>query len=60
MRKNQVEVIGFRESIDRDSATGWGLLHLAIIFAEMERRRGRGRTLAGLEMVKTTGNGWIC
>ena len=58
MRKNQVEVIGFRESIDRDSATGWGLLHLAIIFAEMERRRGR--TLAGLEMVKTTGNGWIC
>ena len=31
------------------------MLHLAIVFAEMERDLARERTLAGLERVKVTG-----
>ena len=39
---------------------GRAMLHLGIVFAEMERRRARERTLVGLERVKATGDGWIC
>ena len=31
-----------------------------LIFAEMERSLAHERTLAGLERVKATGDGWIC
>ena len=55
LRENQVEVISLRESIDQDSATGRAMLHLAIVFAEMERDLARERTMAGLERVKATG-----
>ena len=55
LRENQVEVISLRESIDQDSAMGRAMLHLAIVFAEMERDLARERTLAGLERVKATG-----
>ena len=55
LRKNHVEVISLRESIDQDSAMGRAMLHLAIVFAEMERDLARERTLAGLERVKATG-----
>ena len=34
---------------------GWVMLHLAIVFAEMERDLARERTMAGLERVKATG-----
>ena len=34
---------------------GRAMLHLAIVFAEMERDLARERTLAGLERVKSTG-----
>ena len=50
-----IEIISLRESTDQDSATGRAMLHLAIIFAEMERDLARERTLAGLERVKATG-----
>ena len=49
LRENHVEVISLRESIDQDSAMGRAMLHLAIVFAEMER------TVVGLERVKATG-----
>ena len=55
LKENQVEVISLRESIDQDSAMGRAMLHLAIVFAEMERDLVRERTLAGLEWVKATG-----
>ena len=55
LRENQVEVISLRESIDEDSAMGRAMLHLAIVFAEMERDLARERTLAGLERVRATG-----
>ena len=55
LRENEVEVISLRESIDQDSAIGRAMLHLAIVFAEMERDLARERTLAGLERVKATG-----
>ena len=34
---------------------GRAMLHLSIVFAEMERDLARERTLAGLERVKATG-----
>ena len=34
---------------------GRALLHLAVVFAKMERDLTRERTLAGLEQVKATG-----
>ena len=55
LRENQVEVISLRESVDQDSAMGRAMLHLAIVFAEMERDLARERTLAGLERVRATG-----
>ena len=55
LRENQVEVSSLRESIDQDSAMGRAMLHLAIVFAEMELDLARERTLAGLERVKATG-----
>ena len=55
LRENQVEVLSLREFIDQDSAMGRAMLHLAIVFAEMERDLARERTLAGLERVKATG-----
>ena len=55
MRENQVEVISLRESFDQESAMGLAMLHLAIVFAEMERDLARERTLVGLERVKATG-----
>ena len=36
LRNNHVEVVSLRESIDQDSALGRAMLHLAIVFAEME------------------------
>ena len=54
-RENRVEVISLRESIDQDSGTGRAMLHLAIVFAEMERDLARERTLAGPERVRATG-----
>ena len=50
-----VETVSLRESIDQDSAMGRAMLHLAIVFAEMERDLARARTMAGLERVKATG-----
>ena len=55
LRENGVEIISLRESIDQDSAMGRAMLHLAIVFAEMERDLARERTVAGLERVKATG-----
>ena len=55
LQENKVEVISLREFIDRDSAIGWAMLHLAIVFAEMERDLARERTLAGLERVRAAG-----
>ena len=55
LRENGVEIISLRECIYQDSAMGRALLHLAIVFAEMERDLVRERTLAGLERVKATG-----
>ena len=55
LRENQVEVISLRGSFDQDSAMGRAMLHLAIVFAEMERDLARERTLAGLERVKAAG-----
>ena len=60
LRENQIEVISLRESIDGDSATGLAMLHLAIVFAEKERRLAREKTLVELEKVKATGDGSIC
>ena len=47
LRQNQVEVISLRESIDQDSAMGRAMLHLAIVFAEMERDLGPGENAGG-------------
>ena len=55
LRKNHVEVVSFRESIDQDSTMGRAMLYLAIVFAEMERDLTRERTLAGLERIRATG-----
>ena len=55
LRENGVEIISLRESVDQDSAMGRAMLHLAIVFAEMERDLARERTLAGLERVRATG-----
>ena len=44
-----------QESIEQGSAMGQATLHLAIVFAEMERDLARERTLAGLESVKPAG-----
>ena len=33
LRNNDVEVVSFRESIDQNTAMGWAMLHLAIVFA---------------------------
>ena len=49
LRENQVEVISLRESIDGDSTTGRAILHLAIVFAEMERRLARDKDAGGVE-----------
>ena len=49
LRENKVEIISLRESIDQDSTMGWPMLHLSIVFEEMER------DLVGLERVKATG-----
>ena len=46
LRENGVEIIRLRESIDQDSAMGQAMLHLAIVFAEMERDLAGERTLA--------------
>ena len=40
LRENGVEIISLRESIGQDSAMGRAMLHLAIVFAEMERDLG--------------------
>ena len=55
LRERGVEVISLRESIGQASAMGRAMLHLAIVFAEMERDLARERTMAGLERVKATG-----
>ena len=55
LRENGVEIVSLRESVEQDSAVGRAMLHLAIVFAEMERDLARERTLAGLERVKATG-----
>ena len=55
LRENSVDIISLRDSIDQDSAMGRAMLHLGIVFAEMERDLARERTLAGLERVKATG-----
>ena len=55
LRENGVEIVSLRESVDQDSAMGRAMLHLAIVFAEMERDLARERTLAGLERVRATG-----
>ena len=47
LRENGVEVISLRESIDQNSAMGRAMLHLAIVFAEMERDLARERTAGG-------------
>ena len=47
LRENQVEVISLRESIDQNSAMDRAMLHLAIVFAEMERDLARERTAGG-------------
>ena len=47
LRENQVEVISLRESIDQGSAMGRAMLHLDIVFAEMERDLARDRTAGG-------------
>ena len=47
LRENGVEIISLRESIDQDSAMGRAMLHLAIVFVEMERDLARERTPAG-------------
>ena len=52
LREKGVEIISLRESIDQDSAMGRAMLHLVIVFAEMERDLARERTLAGLERGK--------
>ena len=41
LRENQVEVISLRDSIGQDSAMGRVMLHLTIVFAEMERDLAR-------------------
>ena len=55
LRESEVEIISLREFVDQDSAMGRAMLHLAIVFAEMERDLTRERTLAGLERVKAIG-----
>ena len=55
LRENGIEIISLRESVDQDSAMGRAMLHLATVFAEMERDLARERTLAGLERVRATG-----
>ena len=55
LREKGVEIISLRESIDQDSAMGQAMLHLAIVFAEMERDLARERTLAGLERIRAIG-----
>ena len=52
LRENGVEIVSLRESVGQDSAIGRAMLHLAIVFPEMERDLARERTLAGLERVK--------
>ena len=47
LRENQVEVISLRESIDQDSAMVRAMLHLAIVFAEMERDLAREENAGG-------------
>lgn len=59
LRKNQVEVISVRESIDGDNATDRAMVQLAIAFAKMERRSARKKTLVKLERAKATGDGPI-
>ena len=46
LRENGVEIIRLRESIDQDSAMGRAMLHLTIVFAEIERDLAGGQTLA--------------
>ena len=55
LRGKGVEIISLRESIDQDSAMGRAMLHLAIVFADMERDLARERTLARLERIKAAG-----
>ena len=55
LRENGVEIVSLRESVGQDCAMGRAMLHLAIVFAEMERDLARERTLAGLERVRATG-----
>ena len=55
LRENGVEIVSFREPVDQDSAMGRAMLHLAIVFAEMERDLPGERTLPVLERVRATG-----
>ena len=55
LRENDIEIVSLRESVDQDSTMGRAMLHLAIVFAEMERDLARERTLAGLARVRATG-----
>ena len=55
LRENGIEIVSLRESADQDSAMGRAMLHLAIVFAEMELDLAPERTLAGLERVRATG-----
>ena len=43
--ENGVEIISLRESIDQDSAMGRAMLHLAIVFAGLERVKATGKHL---------------
>ena len=47
LRENGVEIVSLRESVDQDSAMGRAMLHLAIVFAEMERGPGPGADAGG-------------
>ena len=55
LRENGIEIASLRESIDQDSAMRWAMLHLAIVFAEMERDLASERTLAGRDRVRAAG-----
>ena len=55
LRENGVEIVSLRESVDQDRAMGREMMHLAIVFTEIERDLARERTLAGLDRIRTTG-----
>ena len=47
LRETEVDIISLRESIGQDSAMGREMLHLAIVFTEMERGPGPGENTGG-------------